>query len=153
MESVSFHMHKCPFFSEHDSDTNWSLLRVKQRLSKFCCRRLIVDLWLFNAVETALKSQRSTISYITEAGAPIHAFLELFLTSTTHNVLSKTLTAFPHNHRQNNGQWWERNESCRNDYHQSSAEPESNQRPPVLKSCTLPTEQWGSDFAIVDRSK
>ena len=146
MESVSFHMHKCPFFSEHDSDTNWSLLRVKQRLNKFCCRRLIVDLWLLTPFQ-------QYFSYITEASAPIHAFLELFLTSTTHNVLSKTLTAFPDNHRQNNGQWWERNESCRNDYHQSSAEPESNQRPPVPKSCTLPTEQWGSAFAIVDRSK
>ena len=30
------------------------------------------------------------------ASAPIHAFLEFFLTSTLHNILSKPLAAFPH---------------------------------------------------------
>ena len=44
----------------------------------------------------------------------------LLLTSTLHNILSKPLAAFPHNHCQNNAQRWERNESCCNDYHQSS---------------------------------
>ena len=44
----------------------------------------------------------------------------VLLTSTPHNILSKPLAAFPQNHRRNNGQGWERNESCRNDYHQSS---------------------------------
>ena len=39
-------------------------------------------------------------------------------TSTTHNILFKPLAAFPHN--RNYGQRQERNESCRNDYHQSS---------------------------------
>ena len=42
----------------------------------------------------------------------------LLLTNTLHNILSKPLAAFQHNHRQNNGQRWERNESCRNYYHQ-----------------------------------
>ena len=42
------------------------------------------------------------------------------LTSTPHNIPSKPLAAFPHNHRRNKGQRWERDESCRNDYHQSS---------------------------------
>ena len=64
-------------------------------------------------------------SYIAEASAPIHAFLEFFLTSTPHNILSKPLAAFPYNHCRNNGQ---RNDSCLIDYHQSSerilAEPE-----------------------------
>ena len=41
-------------------------------------------------------------------------------TSTPHNILSKPLAAVLHNHCWNNGQQWERNESCRNDYHQSS---------------------------------
>ena len=41
-------------------------------------------------------------------------------TSTPHNILSKPLTAFPHNHCWNNGQRWERNESCCNEYHRSS---------------------------------
>ena len=41
------------------------------------------------------------------------------LTSTPHNILSKLLAAFPHNNCKNNGQRWERNEPCHNDYHQS----------------------------------
>ena len=44
----------------------------------------------------------------------------VLLTSTPHNILSKPLAAFPHNHCRNNGQRWERHESCSNDYHQSS---------------------------------
>ena len=43
----------------------------------------------------------------------------VLLTSTLHNILSKPLAAFPQNHCQKNGQLWQRNESCRNDYHQS----------------------------------
>ena len=42
------------------------------------------------------------------------------LTSTPHKILSKPLAAFRHNHCRSNGQWWERNEPCSNDYHQSS---------------------------------
>ena len=81
------------------------------------------------------------------ASAPIYpCFPGVLLTSTSHNILSKPLAACQHNHC-----WWERNESCRNDYHQSSerilAKPGigrgSNQRPPVLKSAMLPTELWG----------
>ena len=41
-------------------------------------------------------------------------FPGVLLTSTPHNILSKPLAAFPHNHCWNNGQQWERNESCRN---------------------------------------
>ena len=45
------------------------------------------------------------------------------LTSTRHNILSKPLAAFPQNHCRNDGQPWERNESCRNDYlHYQSSE-------------------------------
>ena len=32
-----------------------------------------------------------------------------------HNILFKPLAAFPHNFCRNNGQWWERDELCRND--------------------------------------
>ena len=46
-------------------------------------------------------------------------FPGVLLTSTLHNILSKPLGAFPYNHCQNNRQRWRRNESCRNDYHQS----------------------------------
>ena len=34
-------------------------------------------------------------------------------------LLSQPLAAFPHNHRRNNGQRWDGNKSCHNDYHQS----------------------------------
>ena len=46
-------------------------------------------------------------------------FPGVLLTSTQHNIPSKPLAAFPHNHYRNIGQRWQRNESCRNDYHQS----------------------------------
>ena len=75
---------------------------------------------------------------------PGGGFPVVLLTSTTHNILSKPLAAFPCNHCRNNGQRRERNESCRNDYHQSSErtladlviEPVTS----VLKSATLLTE-------------
>ena len=47
-------------------------------------------------------------------------FPGVLLTSTPYNILSKPLAAFPHKHCLNNWQRWERDESCRNDYHQSS---------------------------------
>ena len=70
-------------------------------------------------------------------------------TSTSHNILSKPLAAFPHNHCQNNRQPCEGNESCCNmtiinaqtEYWPSR---EMKQRPPLLKSATLTTELWGS---------
>ena len=37
-------------------------------------------------------------------------------TSTLHNNPSKPRSAFQHNHCQKHGHWWERNESCCNDY-------------------------------------
>ena len=46
--------------------------------------------------------------------------LGALLTSSPRIILSRPLAAFPHNHCRNNGQRWERNQSCRNDYHQSS---------------------------------
>ena len=45
---------------------------------------------------------------------------KIYITSTPHNILSKPLVTFPRNHCRNNGQRWERNESCCNDNHQSS---------------------------------
>ena len=55
-------------------------------------------------------------------------FPGILLTSTPQNILSRPLAAFLYDHCRNKGQRRERNESCRNDYHQSSeriwAEPE-----------------------------
>ena len=47
-------------------------------------------------------------------------FPGVLLIRIPYNILSKPLTAFPHNHCQNNRQQWEKNESCCYDYHQSS---------------------------------
>ena len=55
---------------------------------------------------------------VISASAPIQ-FPGVLLTTTPYNILSKPLAAFPHNQCRNNGQPWEWNESCRNDYHQS----------------------------------
>ena len=41
-------------------------------------------------------------------------------TSTPLNIVSKPLAAFLHKCCRNNRQLWQRNESCSNDYHQSS---------------------------------
>ena len=76
-------------------------------------------------------------------------FHGVLLNSTLHYILSKPLAAFPHNHRRNNSQRWERNESCRNDYHSSSerilAEP-GDRTKDLLFSCSvrIPNEQCGS---------
>ena len=67
----------------------------------------------FNAVPTVFQLNPS-------GQCTYPCFPGVLLTSTKHNTLSKPLAAFPHNHCQNNGQRWERNESCHNDYHQSS---------------------------------
>ena len=64
---------------------------------------------------------------------------------------SSHLATFPHNHHLNNGQWRERYESWCNDHYQSletsRASLRSNQRPPVLKSGTLPTDPHGHGSA------
>ena len=78
----------------------------------------------FGLIARYLTQYRQYFNYIAAASAPIHAFLEFFfffffLISAPHDILSKPLVAFPHNHYWNNGQPWERNESCCNDYHQS----------------------------------
>ena len=62
----------------------------------------------------------STVFQLYQGGQYTYpCFLGFFLTSTSHNILSKPMTAFPHNHCWNNWQQWKRNESCCNDYHQS----------------------------------
>ena len=72
------------------------------------------------------------------------------LTSTSHNILSKSLAAFPHNHCLNNGQQGQKMNpvtvttiNARREYWPSQR---SNQLPAVLKSRMLPTELWGLAF-------
>ena len=63
----------------------------------------------------------STVFQIYRGGECTYpCFPRVLLSSTPQNILSEPLAAFPHNHCRNNGQRWERNESCHNDYHQSS---------------------------------
>ena len=70
-------------------------------------------------------------SYITEASAPIHTFLEFL----NQHILSKPLATFTHNHRRKNGPHCEKNESCHHDDHQSSERilAELNKTKNVLK--------------------
>ena len=80
-------------------------------------------------------------------------WVRVYFTSTPHNFLFKSLAAFPFNHRGNKGQRWKRNESCRNDYHQSSRRnwpsQGSHPRSPILKPCSLTTELPGLGLTIL----
>ena len=78
-------------------------------------------------------------------------FPGVVLTSTPHNILSKPLAAFPHNHCRNNG----RGERGMNPVSMPIVNPRKeywpirglNPQPPVLKSTMLPTELWDSAAA------
>ena len=77
-------------------------------------------------------------------------------TSTLHIFLTKPLAAFPHNHCRNNERGM--NPVAMNPVNERGNDPVAmtiinpwkeycrglNQRPPVLKSATLPTDLWGS---------
>ena len=73
----------------------------------------LIDCIVFNAVF-------NSISVIYRSGQGTYpCFPGVPSTSILHNILTKSLAAFPRNHSRNNRQRWERNESCRSDYHQS----------------------------------
>ena len=114
---------------------NEQFLRFPQCFLQFW--RLIVDCKVFNAVFNSIQLNHGRqCTYL--------CFPGILLTSTPHNILSKPLATFPRNNCGNNGQRRDRNDFCRNDYHQSSEEylpsRRSNQRPLVLKSAMLMTE-------------
>ena len=86
------------------------------------------------------------ISYIAEASAPTHVFPEFLSTFTPHNILSKPQPAFPHNpcivERMDSGERGMNPVAViiinyRKEFWLSRR---SNQRPLILKSCTLPSE-------------
>ena len=54
------------------------------------------------------------------ASAPVRAFLEFSSPVLRTIFFQSHWLLSPHNHCRNNRQLWEANESCRNDYHQSS---------------------------------
>ena len=86
---------KCKFLSHSLLSANWLVV--------WC-------LTLFSTVVKLYHSGKCTFP----------CFPWVFLTHILHNMLSKPLASFPGNHCWNNGHRWERNESCCNDYHQSS---------------------------------
>ena len=80
------------------------------------------------------------------------SFPGVLLTATPHNILSKPLSAFPHRSYRNNGQCLERNESARNDYHQSSesisAKPRIEPASSCSQVCNATYSAMGLDFKI-----
>ena len=77
-------------------------------------------------------------------------FPRVLLTSIQHNILSKPLASFPHNHRRNSGERGMHPVAMtiinpRKEYRTIRG---SNQQLPVLKSPTLSAELWGSAAVI-----
>ena len=93
------------------------------------CLVKIVDFMVFNAVFNRI----SVILW-----RPIHLSM-LSLSSFNQyaaQFFSKPISAFLLNHSWNNGQPWERNESCCNDYHQSSERIFAKPRIEPATSCS-----------------
>ena len=77
------------------------------------CSRYTIDCMEFKrSFSTSFLSYCGGLGYL--------CFPGVLFTSISRNILSKPLAAFPNNNCWNNGQRWDRNESCPNDYHQSS---------------------------------
>ena len=72
---------------------------------------LIVYSWLIVKCLTPF----STVFQLYRGGHCTYQCFPGVILSSPHNILSKPLAAFPHNHYGNNGQRWERNEYCHND--------------------------------------
>ena len=72
-----------------------------------------IDWMVFNAVFNNISVNSWQLVHLSMLScSPFNQYFAL--------ILSKPLATFPQNHCRNNGQWWERSESCGNDYHQSS---------------------------------
>ena len=99
--------------------------------SKGCYFRVIVWLivWCLNLFSTIFQ-----LYCVNQCFYP--CFPGVLLSSSPRHILSKPLAAFPHNHCRNNRQWWERNESCGNDYHQSSERIVAEQGIKPATSCS-----------------
>ena len=85
-----------------------------------------------------------TVFYLYRAGQSTYlCFSGVLLTNTLHNILSKPVTAFPHYivERMDSGERGMNPVAMIIVNSQKEYRPRrgSNQRPPVLKSCMLPT--------------
>ena len=76
-------------------------------------------------------------------------FHGIILTGTSHNILSKPLAAFPLNHHRNNGLGWQRNESCCNDYYQSSEMIGLLAEPGIEPATFCSQVLYGTDYVLV----
>ena len=113
-------------FSPHFSQTNSPTLKIPAVLEdKHTCLGLVqIYRKCTKNIDSNLKKRKEMpvwlygikrpfqhcFSYITVASALVHAFLGVLLTSTLHNIFSKPLAAFPHDHywnsrQQNESQW------------------------------------------------
>ena len=111
----------------------WLISSVIRDLAK--C--FLYDSWLYGVL-TAF----STVFQLYRGGQCTSPYFPgVLLTSTPHNILSKPMAAFPHNHCRKNRQQWERTDPVamtimnpQKGYWPSRG---SNQRPPVRKPAML----------------
>ena len=72
----------------------------------------------------------------------MHLSILVSVNSNLHNILPKSLADFPHSHSWNNGQQWQRNKSCCNDYHRffegKGLRSGSNQQPLISSPVYYP---------------
>ena len=90
--------------------------------------------------------QFSPVFQLHRGGHCTYPCLSCTSTSTPHNILPKPLATFPHNHYQNNAQWWERNELCCNDSHQSLQRILAE--PGIKPATSCPQVHNGTDWAM-----
>ena len=78
------------------------------------------------------------------SGRPVHLSMLSWSSFNQYSAQhSSNPLVFPQNHCRNNEQRWERNESCRNDYHKSSERILAEAGIESATSCMLPTELLG----------
>ena len=97
----------------------------------------------------------NSISVISRQPVHLSMLPRVLLTSTPYNIVSKPLAAFPRNYCLNQEQWWERNESCRNDYHQSSERILTEPRIEPATSCSQVRNAtgWAMGLGTLPNSK
>ena len=126
--------------------TDWVENRYEQfLLFPQCFQKLfVVDATKWVSMEERVNSV-STLFHLDRVGQGTYpCFPGIPFTCSPHITLPKLPATFPHNHCRNNGQRWERNESCRNDYYQPSerilAEPGIEPATSCPQVATLPAE-------------
>ena len=131
--------------SMRNRKTKKQKLKKKKNLIFFLWKRdLLID-WL-NGVQCHFLQY---FSYDAAASTPIHAFLSFF------NQYSAQYSFQATKHCRNNGQRWERNESCGNDYYQSSEKifAEPGIEPGIFYSQVLLATVWAMGLGFMKKRK